>query len=292
MFRILCLITYCLATIIYRDSLHVSVEQFRATHVNHHLDTEIPTPMIYDVNFPTRLDWRTKNAVTPVKSQEDCGSCWAFASIAVIESILAIQTGHMYRLSEQQLVDCDGSNGGCQGGAVFRALNYARNGICTGNYKYLGYGSGYCHNCTRIVNVSTIHHFSGESAMLYHLQNSPIVAKLGSNELQYYGGGIIDNNDFCTTQNGHAVAIVGYDEENNTKYWIVKNSWGKTWGEDGYFRIIRGVNKCGIENSIFAINITFDDLPSSDGAAESVIPNTLSSSSSSVSSRLTPIFLN
>ena len=202
-------------------------------------------------NVPDSLDWRKKNAVTSVKDQGQCGSCWAFSSTGAAEGAWAIKTGNLVDLSEEQLVDCAtgiqyGSHG-CQGGQMEGAFKFLiQNGQCTlSEYPYTSSKSdktSKCKSCTKVAifdtcfNVKPDDQISLKTAVAQ--QPVSVAIEVDTRYFQSYTGGIIDSPS-CGTNLDHGVLIVGYGEENGVKYWLLKNSWSQTWGEQGYFRILR-----------------------------------------------------
>ncbi|KAL9239187.1 hypothetical protein vseg_013530 [Gypsophila vaccaria] len=208
---------------------------------------------------PSSVDWRTKGAVTPIKNQGQCGSCWAFSTVAATEGINQIKTGKLVSLSEQELVDCDTSqNQGCNGGLMELAFDFIkqRGGITTeANYPYTG-TDGTCDNAkanSRAVSIDghEVVPENDENALLKAVANQPVAVSIdaGGQDMQLYSEGVFTGQ--CGTELNHGVAAVGYGTTvDGTKYWIVKNSWGEDWGERGYIRLQRGVaakeGLCGI----------------------------------------------
>ncbi|AFZ80702.1 cysteine protease [Theileria equi strain WA] len=198
------------------------------------------------------LDWRKLNGVTPVKDQGNCGSCWAFAAVGSVESLYLIKKGQALDLSEQELVNCEENSNGCEGGLPNKALEYIKaKGIS--HSKDLPYHAA---NEECVVSSSDkvfIHSFfanTGLDILNKSLVVSPtIVAIAASKEFTAYKGGIFTGE--CAPELNHAVLLVGegHDEATGKRFWIVKNSWGTDWGENGFFRFERtdeGSDKCDI----------------------------------------------
>ncbi|KMT04416.1 hypothetical protein BVRB_8g180920 [Beta vulgaris subsp. vulgaris] len=200
---------------------------------------------------PSFLDWREKGVVTQVKDQGVCGSCWAFSAIGAIEGINAINKGELVSLSEQELVDCDKNNDGCDGGYMDNAFEWVSNigGIGSEtNYPYTG-GGGVCTANkveNQIVNIDGHGNVEEtETDLLCATVRQPISVGIdgSSIDFQLYTGGIYDGTCSSNPDDiNHAVLIVGYGSEGNKDYWIVKNSWGTSWGMDGYIYIRRNTN--------------------------------------------------
>ncbi|XP_023733587.1 vignain [Lactuca sativa] len=212
-----------------------------------------------DDNVPDSVDWRKENAVTPVKNQGRCGSCWAFSTVVAVEGINQIKTKKLVSLSEQELVDCDtGENHGCNGGLMDMAFDFIKKngGLTTeDNYPYTA-ADGSC-NKVKVENqvVSIDGHedvpANDEDSLMKAVANQPVSVAIdaGSSDFQLYSEGVFTGK--CGTELNHGVAVVGYDtSDDGTKYWIVKNSWGADWGEKGYIRMQRGISDknglCGI----------------------------------------------
>jgi C1A family cysteine protease len=224
------------------------------------------TPFRYrDVVPPAAVDWREKNVVTPVKNQGACGSCWAFSATGAVEGINAIKTGELVSLSEQELVDCDTETGnaGCGGGLMDWAFQWIQKngGIDTeedwGYYSGWGFGTWCNARKQKDRHVVTIDSYedvpeNNEHALKQAASQQPIAVGIcASPAMQFYGGGVIDT---CCDELNHGVLVVGYgtDQKTNTDFWLVKNSWGGSWGESGYFKLKVGVGKgglCGIAST-------------------------------------------
>ncbi|XBJ13951.1 hypothetical protein VPH35_006061 [Triticum aestivum] len=210
-------------------------------------------------DLPKAVDWRKKGAVTDVKNQGQCGSCWAFSTVAAVEGINAIVTGNLTALSEQELIDCsvDG-NSGCNGGMMDYAFSYiaSSGGLHTEEaYPYL-MEEGSCGDKSESEAVSISGYedvpAKDEQALIKALAHQPVSVAIEASgrHFQFYNGGVFDGP--CGAQLDHGVAAVGYgsDKGKGHDYIIVKNSWGGKWGEKGYIRMNRGTGKgeglCGI----------------------------------------------
>ena len=199
---------------------------------------------------PSSVDWRNKGVVNPVRDQGQCGSCWAFATTANAESVWAIATGDLLDLSEEFLVDCASGAGyfnmGCNGGQPDSAFKYMiNNGQCTeSSYPYEAgttKNAGTCKKCT-----AAPVHYSGcydvvpkdQVSLMAAVSKQPVVIAIEADTryFQSYSGGVLDSPN-CGTTLDHAVEIIGYGTDNGVDYWNVRNSWGPTWGENGYVRI-------------------------------------------------------
>ena len=200
-------------------------------------------------------DWRG-SCVTPVKNQASCGSCWSFSSTGALEGAHCVKSGELLSFSEQQLVDCDPIDQGCNGGYQEYAFQYLQENaiIEESEYPYKGVG-GSCQQDSKAdtgIYVDEITHIDAGSpdAMKAVLDQQPIAVAIQADKLvfQLYNGGIFDS-EKCGTQLDHAVLLVGYGSENGQEYFILKNSWDTTWGEEGFMRIAvsDGDGICGVQ---------------------------------------------
>ncbi|KAK4268179.1 hypothetical protein QN277_024867 [Acacia crassicarpa] len=209
-------------------------------------------------DMPSSVDWRQQGAVTPIKNQGECGCCWAFSAVAATEGITKLSTGKLISLSEQELVDCDtGVDQGCEGGLMDDAFTFIikNNGINSeAHYPYKGV-DGTCNVNEEGNHVASIKGYedvpvNSEQALQKAVVNQPVSVAIDASgsDFQFYKSGIFTGS--CGTELDHGVTAVGYGVSDNTEYWLVKNSWGTEWGEEGYIRMQRNVDAqeglCGI----------------------------------------------
>ncbi|KAG1674682.1 hypothetical protein FOA52_007206 [Chlamydomonas sp. UWO 241] len=231
----------------------------------------VPGPFMHaDAEIKDAVDWRSEGVVSGVKNQGQCGSCWAFSTTGAVEGINAIKTGSLLVLSEQELVDCDTKEDmGCSGGLMDNAYEYIikNGGIDTdADYEYWsGWGGSFwgCNHRKEVDrHVVTIDGYqdvpeNDEEALLKASTMQPISVAICANSLMFYSSGILDA---CCEGLNHGVLLVGYasaaaaDSDNDAdRHYIVKNSWGSTWGEKGYFRLAYGGHQkgglCGIASA-------------------------------------------
>uniref|UniRef100_A0ACD5XT21 Uncharacterized protein n=1 Tax=Avena sativa TaxID=4498 RepID=A0ACD5XT21_AVESA len=199
---------------------------------------------------PASVDWRASGAVTPVKNQGQCGSCWAFSTVAVVEGIHQIKTGKLASLSEQELVDCDTLDSGCDGGVSYHALQWitSNGGIAAeDDYPYTAKDDA-CDTMKLAHHVASISGFQrvatrSEASLTNAVAMQPVAVSIeaGGANFQHYSNGVY--NGPCGTKLNHGVTVVGYaqDEQTGESYWIVKNSWGEKWGDKGYLRMKKDI---------------------------------------------------
>lgn len=229
---------------------------------------QYPSPPLITNEFnytvlPTSVDWRTKNAVTHVKDQGQCGSCWSFSTTGSLEGIYSIRMGKLVSFSEQQLVDCDnfknwGKDHGCNGGLMDNAFSWIQKngGLCSeDSYPYISQ-SQECQTECSLVPKSQIQSWVDveptDQALMNAIAQQPVSIAIEADQLdfQLYESGVFTGK--CGTTLDHGVLVVGYGTENAEDYYLVKNSWGTTWGDQGYIKLGRGPQyndgqgQCGI----------------------------------------------
>jgi cathepsin L len=245
----------------FADLTDKEFEYLYTNKVDHHdmLDNSIDMDTkVYDSEIPESVDWVVKGHVSPVKNQGQCGSCWSFSATGVIESHLSIFKNKSVLLSEQELVDCSWLYGnlGCGGGMPSRAFKYvkkfglsteeeypydAKNHMCKTitrhydeKYKIGGWNSVESFNETRLVEV------------LANVGPISVALDASSKEFRFYKSGVMDT---CGIQLNHAVLLVGYGVEDGQDYFKIKNSWGETYGDEGYLKVSRNkhyMGTCGL----------------------------------------------
>jgi len=227
---------------------------------------------------PTSVDWRTKGAVSPVKDQGQCGSCWAFSTTEEIESQMFMKTGKLPILSTQQIISCDKVDGGCDGGNTETAYAYvkkagglatakdypdkshttAKNGKCKWDKTEAAKVTGYTYATKECTSGACKN--QDEDALAVALASKgpvSICVNAGGNGWQVYKKGIFKAKcSGAAADLDHCVQLVGYDKSGATPYWIVRNSWNTDWGIDGYMHLKMGSNLCGVADDATIAQVT------------------------------------
>lgn len=210
--------------------------------------------------LPESVDWQKEKLVTAIKNQGQCGSCWAFSAIASLEGQHAKKMGKLERLSEQQLVDCSTEQGnqGCNGGLMNYAYDYllkAGGSVLEDEYPYSGSDSECQFDASKVVQKITgyVNVTSGDEKALQKAtaEVGPIAVAIdaGSFWFQFYFGGVYTQSGCGTEQEqlNHGVTVIGYGTEKGKDYWLIKNSWGSSWGSSGTMKLARNKNNmCGV----------------------------------------------
>jgi C1A family cysteine protease len=248
----------------------VTPEEFARTHKSYQplnlSEEEMAVLGVHEYSgnsLPSSVDWRGAGAASHVKNQQQCGGCWAFSANAAVEGAwyLATNKTQSLSLSEEQLIDCTPESNGCDGGNPYYAWKYmSANGVCTqGSYPFTSAGgkAKACQkDCTEAIPKGgikgSLRVSAGSSqALMEAVSKQPVAVAIDADNPQFsqYSTGVWSN---CGTQLDHSVLLVGYGTEGNTPYWLIQNSWGTSWGQGGFGKILRQagnsrtVGTCGI----------------------------------------------
>ncbi|KAL0561132.1 hypothetical protein IC582_001552 [Cucumis melo] len=233
-------------------------------------------PILPTENLPIDFDWRERGAVTRVKNQGSCGSCWSFSTTGAIEGANFLATGKLVSLSEQQLVDCDhecdpeeedACDSGCNGGLMNSAFEYTLKAgglMKEQDYPYTGTDHSTCNFdkskiAASIANFSVVNSLDEDQIAANLVKNGPLAIAINAVFMQTYIGGV-SCPFICSNRLDHGVLLVGYGSAGyapirmrDKDYWIIKNSWGENWGENGYYKICRGRNICGVDSLVSTV---------------------------------------
>lgn len=238
-------------------------EEFKAYvdcgHMKHKKAKSVfDAPKNWNKTSGSSIDWVAKGAVTPVKNQGSCGSCWAFSTTGAIEGRSFVANGQLISLSEQDLVDCSKQNSGCNGGLMDYGFEFAvgNGGLCSEqDYPYVAFQEWRCKDssCSKCDPITSYEDVAKSTAAMEAACNEgPVSIAIEADQMsfQQYAGGVLTA--ACGTGLDHGVLLVGYGTDGSDDYWKVKNSWGEDWGESGYIRLCRncnannGAGQCGL----------------------------------------------
>merc|ERR1719183_1257383 len=248
-------------TMAHNQFSHLTADEFAEQNIRGYIpDNTVKGTHEFDLDVesaPASKDWTTEGAVTAVKDQGQCGSCWSFSTTGALEGGYFLKNGKLPILSEQELVDCDTVDSGCNGGLMDYAFDYAKDHGLAAESAY-GYTArdGTCsssHHARELpagaVKGYTDVPYGDEKALKAAVANAPVSVAIEADQFafQFYSSGVMTGR--CGRRLDHGVLAVGYGSENNIDFWKIKNSWGGSWGEGGYLRIQRGTSKCGVADS-------------------------------------------
>jgi cathepsin F len=244
------------------------------------VDTAPEAPSLPTDDLPPNFDWREKGAVSEVKNQGACGSCWAFSTTGAVEGAHFLATGKLLSLSEQQLVDCDhqcdpeeadACDAGCNGGLMTNAYKYVEEagGLeLESDYPYTGRDGKCGFNSNKV--AAKVSNFTNipvdeDQVAAYLIKSGPLAIGINAEFMQTYIGGV-SCPILCNKRNlDHGVLLVGYGERGFAPgrlaykpYWIIKNSWGRMWGDKGFYKICRGHGECGLNTMVSAVAVSID----------------------------------
>lgn len=253
----------------------MTAEEFAATHMNYErkeilgdgLRKPLELSSLRQVQWADtdKVDWRDQGAVTDVKDQGQCGSCWAFSATSEIESMWFMAGNRLETLSPQQIVSCDKTDGGCNGGDTPTAYQYVidagglmlekdypytgKKGICKmDDTKFAAKISGFNWAIPECEWFHPSCNSQNETQLAEALTTAPISICVNAEPWQFYKGGVMKEKSCSGKFNklDHCVQLVGYDKSGSEPYWMVRNSWASDWGVDGYIHLSMGENTCGV----------------------------------------------
>lgn len=219
-------------------------------------------------DIPIEYDGRNDGIVSAVKDQKSCASCYAFACVALVESMILKYKKKSFDLAEQEVISCDNFSSGCKGGSIEYCLNFVKNnGLTTeGSYPYTATTTS-CNSkkitqpTLKIDSYEAIRFVSEDDILKAVNENGAVIVAMDASGLKNYKSGVIDKSSGCGSSLNHAVEIFGYGTMKNSSgklvnFWHVKNSWGEKWGDKGFFKLIRGEGACGITNYLYTAKVS------------------------------------
>jgi len=252
------------------DFADLTFDEFKQSHLSGYMPSDRKSSLgvfraPVNQTTPDSVDWTQKGAVTPVKNQAQCGSCWSFSTTGGLEGALYIKTGKLTSLSEQNILDCDKGGNKCQGGSMDQAFDWVKeNGLMSeadDGYKCQDQASSQCKDSTcptsgakfikpgDVTGHTDVDQTQGALEAAVAQQPVSIAIEADKPVFQHYKSGVLTS-DECGSQLDHGVLAVGYGTDGGQKYWKVKNSWGTSFGEQGYIRLARGSSSSGGECGI------------------------------------------
>jgi len=221
--------------------------------------------LLINASLASSFDWVPKGAVNPIQNQGQCGSCWAFSTVANYEGAGFVSTGKLVKLSEQEIVDCDKTCEGCNGGLPSMALDWTSTHGGVGSEQAYPYHArdGSCKTVGSLAHNTGYKPISKNEDQIAQalVTYGPLSIAVDATPFQHYSGGIMQNPSCSKTRIDHAVNIVGYGQS-GVQYFKIRNSWGVGWGEQGYIRLVRGECACALCTTVVtATGVTVSDHP-------------------------------
>jgi C1A family cysteine protease len=261
----------------------LSPREFKSKYLNFRPHPYVEAPLFEPnaqiASAENTIDWRTKGAITPVKDQGQCGSCWAFSAVEETESMSILAGNPLQKFSVQQVVSCDTVDAACNGGDTPTAYEYIKSAGGLEAEKTYPYTSGMGQNGTCLFNKAELAGGNNngftwaspackqsdphcknvdEAKLLTSLGKAPISICVKADPWQFYESGVMHHKD-CDgdfADLDHCVQLVGYNSDaKDGKYWIIRNSWGSDWALDGYIWVQYGYNTCGVADEATIVTI-------------------------------------
>lgn len=256
-------------------------DEFNSARLGYRRRTLRPNAPVLELNASltavSAIDWRQKGALTPVKDQGDCGSCWAFSATEEIESAVFMSTGKLEQLSTQQIISCDKQDDGCDGGDTVTAYRYVqkaggidlasdypdkshssgRTGRCTWDKKKAAGVTGFAY-ATKPCSKGSCKSQDEKALAAATTQHGPvsICVNAGGSGWDMYKKGVYSRKcSGAASELDHCVQLVGFDQTGSTPYWILRNSWNTDWGEAGFMRLAMGKNLCGVADEATIVHV-------------------------------------